>query len=303
MTMSIVLLIFLGLIKITFVGFEQAEADGAAFVAAHAASMVPTNGVGQVSRGVTYAQAAFPGFPRTDTSQQIVVSQGVPVNGLNLLVSQATRVAGGLMLGQGFGGGVGQINLRSQLVEPVTVAPLKTAGLSAAVKSPGAPNCLGGAPSTTTNNATSNSTPWGCTMNLATSDYSQTNPFAQYECHLAYFASLTTSGVNLGDVSSSTYGSYDTSSLLDGAGHTLQQHSWPGGYQWRTGGSINDPGVRSGGVFLTTQVSPYLNPNPDGSRPANSPYMQNIGGGSSGGYLGTQLTPIFRFGLANDPCA
>ena len=39
MTMGLVLLVLLGLVKLTLVGYEQSEADGAAFVAARAASL------------------------------------------------------------------------------------------------------------------------------------------------------------------------------------------------------------------------------------------------------------------------
>jgi hypothetical protein len=317
MTMSLVLLVFLGLIKITFVGFEQAEADGAAFVAAHAASMDTNSSDGsQNTRAQQYVQSAFLGYPKGDANQQVVVTSGVPVGGLTLLVSKATRVAGGLMLGQGFGGGVGQINLKSQLVEPVTVAALPAAGITATV-SPSAPNCLPG------NLATAAGTSWACSLSLAQPDYKLANPFAPLECHLAYLASMTGSDVtvNLAAVGTSKYGSYDISSLTNSAGQTLSQDTWPAGYQHTTGGSINDRCTHwnatftactqvspVGSAFLTPQISPHINPDSDNSTPegqhipANVPFQQNIGGGSSGGLLGTQLTPVFEFGTASDPC-
>jgi hypothetical protein len=299
LTITFVLLVFLGLIKVMFVGFEQAEADGAAFVAANAASLTTVETTSnpsvqdQAARGFAKAKAIFSDYPNSQT-QSIQVFDGTPVSSTNLgyVVAQTTRVAGGLMLGQGFGGGPGQIDLHAQIVEPVTFSPQPTSPVQVTV-SPAPPNCLDnpGSP-LTTNNATGPNTPWQCSLVLA-APTSSPNPLYQYECHLAYYASLVQNGdgVTLSQVDTSTYGSIDTGALTNSAGQTLGQHPWPTEYQTATGGSINDPDVRNAGRFLTTQ----------------SP-QQNIGGGASGGLLGTQLIPIFMFGQPSssgysDPCA
>jgi hypothetical protein len=299
LTMSLVLLVLLGLIKLVFVGYEQAQADGAAFIAAHAESL----GNGTAARGEQHARTAFPGYPPDSGTEGIYVQPGTAgSNGdLGQVVAEAKRVAGGLFLGTGVGAGApAQINLHSFIVEPVADPGGDPPVFSATVNG-GAPNCNGGlASSKTTNLAVANGTPWGCSMNLSVPDFknSPKDPYQEAECHLAYYASLTNSGVTLNNINWAKYGNFDPSSLTNeasgagqGGGQTLTQHPWPTEYQTSSGGSINDPNVRGAGTYLTTQTP-----------------QQNIGGGASGGLLGTQLTPIFMFGVAasgpySDPCA
>jgi hypothetical protein len=288
--MSLVLLVFLGLIKIMFVGYEQAQADGAAFVAAHAASL-PDTLHNPASRGASRVTTDFPNFPSSGT-------EGVKFTiGANDVAAVATRVAGGLFLGTGIAGAPASINLTSETIEPLGAAPfgsvpVVTASLlDSAGNTVGIPNCLTGpASSKTTNQATAAGTPWGCAYVPPQFDAGNpNNHFDGYECRLAYYASLDRTTIQLNDLNSPPY-NYDPSQLKDGGGHTLTQHNWPTEYQTASGGSINDPNVRGSGVFLTTQ-------NP----------QQNIGGGATGGLAGTQLIPILMMGIPDtggytNPC-
>lgn len=291
MTMSLVLLVFLGLIKLVFVGYEQAEADGAAFVAAHAASLMQT---GQSARGVQVAYTAFPSFPSSSAESISVAAaptSGEPNRGD--VVGIAKRSAGGLFYAQTF---TGQIGLHSTIVEPVVSTP-NPGGVNLVIVQAKPPSC------DINNYATNASTAWECnSVALATPDPSATDPYHAYACHLAYMASLTsgqnwipgpplTTAPDLSDIEK-LYGPAGTGSfgkLTNGAGQTLTQQPWPDEYQGTSSGSINDyneQNVRGSGVFLTNQSNP-----------------QNPGGGATGGLIGTQLQPIFKFGLTGDKCA
>jgi Flp pilus assembly protein TadG len=116
---SLILCIFLGIIKLTIVGYQQSQADGAAFVAAHAAAQKTTPSL-QSSYGVSKAESVFPHL----TSANISVATSAPSPGPNnngYIVASANLGAGGLFSNQAFGGSV--FSLHAHIVEPVVAPP------------------------------------------------------------------------------------------------------------------------------------------------------------------------------------
>jgi hypothetical protein len=214
--MGLVLLLLLGLVKLTLIGYEQSEADGAAFVAARAASLT-TSAVLQPSRGEAHAEGIFPTFPTANLSVASG-STGGP-NGTGEVVGSAYRLTSGL-----FGGnfGAGQFDLKSHIVEPVIgpaslPPPLQITQsnlLNCVAANPATPSCPSG----------------GLPIYLPQYDPTNANPFWQFDCHNAAFSVL--------------------SNGTSGSGAIRGAHPWPEDYQPTTEGSINWPAVRQSGVYL-----------------------------------------------------
>jgi len=183
-TISTVMLVFLGVIRLALIGYQQSEADGAAFVAAHAASLRASQSA-QVTDGSAHAKIDF---PRVAAS----ISPGSPGSGpySNGVVAGRTDVFAQALFGPSL------VDLHSQVREPVV-----------------------GAATTTTNDniVFSKTTLINCTKNqnpatpacedayLARPDpKNTTDPYAMYTCHQQYYATLT-SGTNGTVVGSATW--------------------------------------------------------------------------------------------------
>lgn len=295
LTMSMVLLVFLGLIKVAFVGYEQSESDAVAFVAAHAASMIAGGG-SQNNHAKQKVQESFPKFPVKNLSVA-TSAPGVGPNANGDVVGYAYRTAGGLFTNQSFGGSV--FNLHSHFVEPtVTATTVLGSNLIVLVANP--PNC-------TTNNK---ATPSCSGVTLASPDTKKSSdPYFPYACHAAYFAVLSNSSGFAPDPNqyfaprlqdlNAQYGainyvlpdSASLSMLTDENGNTLASHPWPLDFQPTATDGINNSSVRSGGWWLTPQTE---------SNGTSDPANQD--GQAVGGLIGTALTPIFDFGGANSKC-
>lgn len=293
-TMSMVLLIFLGLIKLAYIGYEQSESDAAAFVTAHAGSMIPVPGETQVAHAKAKAQAAFPRFP----ANNIALATSIPSLTQNGdVVGFAHRTAGGLFLTQGFGGSL--FDLHSHIVEPTVIA-MGTMASNLTVNLASPPNC--------TNN--NEATPKCDGVNLTAPDPSNTSdPYFPYSCRAAYYAVLSNSSGFPPDPQeyfapqlmdfSTQYGATDytlpdassLSSLTDQNGAPLAQHPWPRDFQPNATNGINNTGVRASGWYLTPQTEPNGLPDP-----------ANTDGKAKGGTLGTALIPIFNFGSDTSKC-
>jgi hypothetical protein len=182
LTMSLVLLVFLGLIKLAMVGYEQAQADGAAFVAVHAASIALTSppAVGQTRAhadfGISTANVTFPSV------------EASPPNWNGDYTAKTSLTAGGLFTNQAFGGSV--FTLHSFAVEPivqqaVTVPLVPATVASSALLS----NCV------TNVGASGLGSPQfvsSCTaINMPSPAPSPSAPLKPFECHLAYYSTLT----------------------------------------------------------------------------------------------------------------
>ncbi len=217
LTMGLVLLLLLGLVKLTLVGYEQSEADGAAFVAARAASLT-TNTASQATRGQSHAEGIFTHFP---TSNIGVTPGGTGgPNGNGEVVGSAFRLTSGL-----FGGsfGTGQFDLKSHIVEPVIGSSTLPAPLT--ITQSNLLNCV------PTNPATPGcSSALGLSIYLPKYDPTNANPYWQYACHLSAFQVLANG--------------------TPGSGTVGGAHPWPEDYQPTTEGSINWPAVRASGVYL-----------------------------------------------------
>jgi hypothetical protein len=214
-TMGLVLLVFFGLVKLALVGYEQSEADGAAFVAAHAAAMTADN-TQQVSRGELHAGDVFTRVPSGNISV-VPGSPGSGPNGNGEVVGSSYRMTSGLFAGAL---GSGQFTLKSQVIEPVINSYTAGAGLTASAT---LQNCLTANPAT----------PSCGSMYLAQIDPSnRLNPYDQFDCHLAQYLPLANG--------------------TSGSGTTRGLTPWPEDYRPTTGGSINDPVVRATGIYLTT---------------------------------------------------
>ncbi|HEY0798662.1 MAG TPA: hypothetical protein VGD50_05900, partial [Candidatus Baltobacteraceae bacterium] len=113
LTMSLVLLVFFGLIKIALIGYEQAEVDGASFVAAHASAI--TTDPQPATYGQTRANADF-GVATTavQVTAAPVLAANVFANGG--VTAQVQLGTGGLFLSQGFVGLAS--TLHSTIIEP-----------------------------------------------------------------------------------------------------------------------------------------------------------------------------------------
>jgi Flp pilus assembly protein TadG len=179
LTMSVVLLATLGIFELILVGYNQARIDGAAFVAAHAASM-QSDQSDQQQQGQQRALGVFPGLNKSEVNVESAQAGTVQ--------APAQILASTLLLGTGvlFRGGIGA-NLRSHVVEP-NVSSLNGASTSSVATSAVLKNCL------------SVSTPGACPLHLASFQPSQADPLAEYECHLTWYQQLTngTNGTTVG---------------------------------------------------------------------------------------------------------
>ncbi|GAC1417515.1 MAG: hypothetical protein NVSMB5_08320 [Candidatus Velthaea sp.] len=231
-TISTVMLVFLGVIRLAMIGYQQSEADGASFVAAHAASLRDSDPVAQKLDGEAHAKADFSRTTALNVTPGIVKTgpydNGVAIGGTDVLAQS--------LFGPSF------VDLHSQVQEPVVGTPQSPPNI--AFPKSTLVNCIDANPATPE-----------CDTNayLARPDPNNTtDPYAMYDCHAKYYAALAT-GTN---------------------GSARGTSPWPDTYRDTTPGSINDPAVRQGGVYL----------NPDGT-------------------FGTALRPIANFGTSADPCA
>lgn len=307
MAISAVLLIFLGLIKLADVGYQQSETDAAAFVAAHEGSFGSTalnvhsygTGIAQQVFSVSGGSTRFPGTPIGG----VTVIQGTTslLNPLGDVMGSAYHSSGGLMLNQAFGGNF--FNLHSFVVEPLAGVPFNAANVSVTITKANPPNC------TTNNTATPT-----CPLNvLATPNPSNTNdPFYAYACRALYYAALSNSSgfppnpntyfaPQTQDLFSQAPGSAINYVLPDSASlsgltdqnsipmtnHATANQPWPLNFQpVQTEGqtSINLASTRSSGIWLYPQTEPGGGPDP-----------ANQDGAAVGGAVGTVLQPIFNF--------
>jgi hypothetical protein len=179
--LSLVLLVFLGMIEIAMVGFVQAQADGAAFVAAHAAAMAP-DAPTQSTRGAAHAGGIFSFVP----SGNISVTPGTAggPNGTGEVVGNSFQLTSGLFSGS-------SVTLRSHVVEPVVSAPYSPAAPNLTIVSALLPNCLNANPATPSCSQS---------LGLATYDPSNSDPYHNYDCHATYYEALTngTNGTTVG---------------------------------------------------------------------------------------------------------
>lgn len=212
LTISTVLLVFLSLFRIALIGYEQSEADGASFVAAHAASLRDTSIVDQKTDGEDRAKRAF---SRTNPN----VTPGTALSGNagpydNGIATAVTNVAAQALFGDSF------VSLHSQVQEAVVGTQSKPTATSADA----------GTRLTNCDPAYGNpATPICTDPYLARPDPNAKDPYQMYDCHAAYYGVLR-GGHN---------------------GATVGEHPLPGSYFSYTPGSINDPNVRNSGLFLT----------------------------------------------------
>ncbi len=216
LTMGLVLLLLLGLVKLTLVGYEQSEADGAAFVAARAASLT-ADATQQANRGETHAKNIFSRIPGANIDVT-PGSSGGP-NGTGEVVSSSYRLTSGLFTGNF---GTGAFDLKSHFVEPVigTGTPPPTL----VVTQSNLVNCIPANPATPSCGTS------GLPIYLPAYDPTNKNPYWQYACHLAAYAALANGTA--------------------GSGTTVGVTPWPENYQPTTEGSINWPAVRQSGIYL-----------------------------------------------------
>jgi hypothetical protein len=210
LTLSLVLLVFLGLIELAMIGFVQAEADGAAFVAAHAAAMA-NSASAQATRGAAHAGGIFSFIPSGNISVTTGTSGGP--NGTGEVVGSSFRLTAGLFSGS-------NVTLRSHVVEPVVSAPYDPSSSNLTIVQALLPNCI------SVNPATPN-----CSQSVALAGFdpgNTTNPYHNFDCHATYYKALT-NGTN---------------------GTTRGATPWPQNYQVGTNGSINWPAVRASGIYL-----------------------------------------------------
>jgi hypothetical protein len=215
--MGLVLLVFLGLVKLSLIGYEQSEADGAAFVAAHAAAMTMDT-TQEATRGQQHAQNIFSRVPAANIAVQAGTA-GTGPNGTGEVVGSSYRMTSGLFAGAL---GSGAFKMKSSVVEPVTDTYSNGADLT--ITNSSFQNCV----------PTNPATLGGCNpMYLAQFDAAnKSNPYDQFQCHLAVYAALANGTSGSGTVRGAT--------------------PWPEDYRPTTGGSINDPAVRAKGIYLTT---------------------------------------------------
>jgi hypothetical protein len=286
LVMSVVLLIFLGLIQIAEIGYQQSESDAAAFVAAHQGSYGSTSST-QSSYGQSMARSVFKDFP-SSASQTITVSPAT---------SNTPNPSGNV---------VAYANLHSFFIEPVVSSVLGPGTVSLSIVTANPPNC-------TTNNKATTTCP-GMTSAMATPNPSNvTDPYYAYACHAVYYAVLSNSSGFypdqntyfapwVADLSSQIPGSainyvlpnsVSLSGLTDQAGNPVTQQPWPLDFQPTASDGINNSSVRGSGTWLTTQYKAD-GVTPD---PANADGQATVGG-----TLGTALQPIFKFGGASSKC-
>ncbi|HTV72784.1 MAG TPA: hypothetical protein VME66_03645 [Candidatus Acidoferrales bacterium] len=255
LTISVVLLVFLGLIKLAFVGYEQAQADGAAFVAAHAAALVsPQASAGPY--GATRAHNDF-GIPISNVQATPIPNSAGALNDKGDIVAMTNLTAGGLFPSQGFGVLSTGYNLHSFIVEPVAVAPSvvplwpNTGPVTNAngTNSVMPANCLPNAPATDGTTLAMGS--GVCTEGMYLATPSATAPYLDgFECRLAYMAVLdpkSGSAPTLAEVEND-YTSTDGLSFPNGS----SQEPWPDDYRYSSKDSILDPTDVNSGHWLTS---------------------------------------------------
>jgi Flp pilus assembly protein TadG len=219
--MGLVLLLLLGVVKMSLVGYEQAEADGAAFVAARAASLT-TNTAQQASRGETHAGDIFTDVPSANLSVTPSTGSG-GTNGQGSVVASAFRLTNGLFSGP-FGSG--DFTLQSHLVEPVTTSGTNSSSVnSLTIGTSALQNCVSANP------ATPVCPSGGLPIYLAQYQPGSSNPWSQFQCHETIYKPLANG--------------------TSGTGTVAGAHPWPEDYQPTTDGSINWPAIRQGGLYLT----------------------------------------------------
>jgi hypothetical protein len=247
LTMSVVLLATLGIFELILVGYNQARIDGAAFVAAHAASM-QQDALGQQTQGQQRALGVFPGLNSSEVNVEPAQAGAIQ--------APAQVLASTLLLGTGvlFRGGIGA-NLRSHVIEP-NVSTLPGASTSSLVASAVLKNCLNPA------------SPGACPLHLAAFAQTQTDPLAEYECHLVWYQQLT-GGTN---------------------GTTAGYYAWPLNYQPTTQWSINWPAQRARAWFLTpidtlgSQIAPIYSWDSGAACTQPGPQLPQHGVGQWGPY-------------------
>jgi TadE-like protein len=291
LVISVVLLVFLGVIQLAQVGYQQSESDAAAFVAAHEGSF-GSNPANQKTYGQNTAYGVFKDFPSNGTSGIIKVlpaTSNTP-NPSGNLVGYANRVLSG---GIFFVKPGAQFNLHSFFIEPVATSGQYSAGASSLqIVTANPPNC-------TTHNTATTSCP-GMIATMATPNPSNTtDPYYTYACHAIYYAVLSNSSgfypnpntyfaPQTQDMFSQASGSAVNYVLPDNAslaGLTNGNQPWPRDFQPTAFDGVNNPSLRASGTWLTTQIGP------NGPDPANAD-----GQATSGGTLGTALQPLFNFG-------
>jgi len=307
LVIATVLLIFLGLIKLTDVGYQQSESDAAAFVAAHEGSFGST-ATNVTTYGTAMAKKVF------STAGGTTRFPGTVVGGVNVLkatggllnpegnvMGTAYHSSGGLMLNQAFGGSI--FNLHSFVVEPLAGAQYNPAASSVSSTAQ-PPNC-------TTNNS---ATPTCPVINLATPTPGNINdPYYDYACRALYYAALSNSSgfppnpntyfaPQTQDLFTQAGGSAinyvlpdnpSLNGLTDQSGNPMTNQAtanqpWPMNFQpVQTVGqtSINLASTRAAGTWLYPQTEPGGGPDP-----------ANQDGLAVGGAIGLVLQPIFNFG-------
>jgi hypothetical protein len=226
LTMSLVMLVFLGLIKLAFVGFEQSQVDGAAFVAAHAASISLTS---PSAVGQTRAHADF-GIPAANITFASVETS--PPNWKGDYTAQTSLNAGGLFTNQAFGGSV--FSLHSFAVEPIVQQAVTVPLVPATVANNAQlSNCVTnvGASALGSPRFVSSCAP----ITMPSPAPSPSAPLEPFECRLAYYSTLThylSANIGLGGTPTN-----DGSPSVDSV---IAQYPWTANLSV-PGGSANGP--------------------------------------------------------------
>jgi hypothetical protein len=305
LVMSAVLLIFLGLMRLAFVGYQQSQTDVVAFVAAHEGSFGST-AANQQTYGVQMGQKVYSGAGHLPSGSVTVnTASGVLQNPGGNVVGYANQSAGWI---HAFGPSA--FTLHSFFIEPTASTPYSAVTSSFSVVSALPPNC------TTHNTATPTCSDIKASF-AAPNPSNTTDPYYAYACHSVYYAALSSwSGFapdqnvyfaplieDLFTYASGTYWNYvlpdsaSLSALTDQNGvlmshYQTSEQAWPRDFQPTASDGINNSSVRSTGTWLTTQYR--SNGTVD---PANADGLA-----TSGGSLGKVLLPIFNFGSGSSKC-
>jgi hypothetical protein len=288
LVISVVLLVFLGVIQLAQVGYQQSESDAAAFVAAHEGSFGSTSG-NQVKYGQGTAYGIFKDFPLKGIRVMPATSNTPNPSG-NLVAYANRAVSGGIF----FVNPGAKFALHSFFIEPIAaIRPYSATTSSLQIVTANPPNC-------TTNNTATTSCPDMLAVMATPNPSSTTDPYYTYACHSLYYAVLSNSSgfypnsniyfaPQTQDLFSQVPGSAINYVLPDNAslaGLVNANQPWPKDFQPTAFDGVNNPSLRANGTWLTTQIGP--NGQPD---PANAD-----GQSTSGGTLGTALQPLFNFG-------
>jgi len=314
LVISAVLIVFLGMIKLADVGYQQSETDAAAFVAAHEGSFASTKPREQ-TYGTSMAQQVFSvggstRFPGNATAgvNAIGATSG-QVNPGGDLMGSAYHTSGGLGIGQAFGGNI--FLLHSFIIEPAAGPPTyHSTDVSLNITNAQPPNC-------TANNT---ATPVCPNMALATPNPSNTtDPYYTYACRALYFSALSESSgfppdptkyfaPQTQDLFTQRAGSAinyvlpdsaSLSGLTDASGNAMTNPAtanqpWPMNFQpvqVQGQTSINLASTRAAGMWLQPQTEPGGGPDP-----------ANQDGNAVGGGIGFALQPIFNFDGGGGKC-